>query len=168
MKPKYLVAENGKLYFGSGWILPFRILGKSYFALSQIKNWINKNWYCHIAGHLFKYIFFNFQNTSLTWDTDDPEFTSCFEKTVLVWGPCLFLWLFSGLEIYYITSSKKKDIPWNWLNIFKLSITSALCILMISDFVTSLQKSRTEVVPSVDIYTPLFKLVSLVSIHFHY
>ncbi|XP_030761803.1 multidrug resistance-associated protein 1 isoform X2 [Sitophilus oryzae] len=103
-----------------------------------------------------------FWNLSLTWETDDPRFTPCFEKTVLVWIPCLFLWLFSGLEVYYITNSKKKDIPWNWLNVSKLAVTGILCVLMLSDFVTSLSSSKTEFVPSVDIYTPIFKLLSFI------
>ena len=113
---------------------------------------------------LYLKLFFHLQNTSLTWYTDDPEFTTCFEKTVLVWIPCIFLWLFSGLEVYYIVSSKKKDISWNWLNVAKLTVTGVLCILMLSDFITNLRKSRTDFVPSVDIVTHLLKLVSFVSI----
>ncbi|XP_066145734.1 multidrug resistance-associated protein 1 isoform X1 [Euwallacea fornicatus] len=101
-----------------------------------------------------------FWNTSLTWETDDPDFTICFEKTILVWIPCVFLWVFAGLEVYYIVSSIKKDIPWNWLNLTKLAVTSALNVLMISDFVWNMHKSRTDSIPNVDIYTPLLKLVS--------
>ncbi|CAH1122634.1 unnamed protein product [Ceutorhynchus assimilis] len=111
-----------------------------------------------------------FWNRSLTWDTDDPDFTKCFEKTVLVWGPCFFLWLFVGLEVYYIKNSKKKDIPWNWINCSKLFVTSALSLLMISDLVTSLQNFSTDFVPSVDIYTPLLKLATfaLTAVLIHY
>ncbi|XP_076266256.1 multidrug resistance-associated protein 1-like isoform X3 [Rhynchophorus ferrugineus] len=101
-----------------------------------------------------------FWNSSLTWYTDDPDFTPCFEKTVLVWVPCLFLWCFSALEVYYIIKSKKKDIPWNWFNVLKLGITSVVSLLMLSDFATNLRKSSSEFVPSVDIYTPVFKLLS--------
>lgn len=61
-----------------------------------------------------------FQNVNLTWNTTSPDFTPCFEKTVLVWVPCIFLWVFSPMEVYYILNSKQKDIPWTWLNISKL------------------------------------------------
>ncbi|ERL88450.1 hypothetical protein D910_05836 [Dendroctonus ponderosae] len=98
-----------------------------------------------------------FWNTSLTWQTDDPDFTICFEKTVLVWVPCLFLCLFTGLEIFYITNSTRRDIPWNLLNSSKVFVTAALCILMISDFITSLHKSSSQFVPSVDICQPVVK-----------
>ncbi|KAJ8967485.1 hypothetical protein NQ314_002799 [Rhamnusium bicolor] len=103
-----------------------------------------------------------FWNTNLTWNTEDPEFTKCFEKTVLIWIPCLFLWTFSSLEVYYIINSKRRNIPWNWLNISKLVITGAISILTISDLVNSLKStvSNDVVVYSVDIYTPVIKLFS--------
>ncbi|XP_050310916.1 multidrug resistance-associated protein 1 isoform X2 [Anthonomus grandis grandis] len=104
-----------------------------------------------------------FWNSSLTWNNTDPTFTPCFEKTVLVWIPCLFLWLFSSLEIYYIANSKNKNIPMNWLNSLKLAVTGALCVLMLSDFITSLQSSNSDSdVSTVDIYTPLLKLVTFI------
>ncbi|XP_060530036.1 multidrug resistance-associated protein 1-like isoform X5 [Cylas formicarius] len=102
-----------------------------------------------------------FWNSTLTWDTDDPDFTKCFEKTVLVWIPCVFLWLFSSLEVYYIASSKKKDIPWNFLNCFKLLVTGGVCVLMLSDFVTNVKMTSTRDVPPVDIYSPIIKLASV-------
>ncbi|KAL1498078.1 hypothetical protein ABEB36_008934 [Hypothenemus hampei] len=101
-----------------------------------------------------------FWNTSQTWDTDDPDFTRCFEKTVLVWIPCIFLWCFTGLEVFYITNSSKRDIPWNLLNCTKSALISVLCILMLNDFATSFKSNLEGGVPSVDIYTPLIKLVT--------
>ncbi|KAG5890605.1 hypothetical protein JTB14_005118 [Gonioctena quinquepunctata] len=103
-----------------------------------------------------------FWNRTLTWDTDDPELTKCFEKTVLVWIPCIFLWTFSSLEVYYIFNSKRRDIPWNWLNLLKLGVIGTLIVLTLSDIVTTF-KSATEtdsVVYSVDICSPLIKVFS--------
>lgn len=115
---------------------------------------------------LDKYCGSEFWNNSLTWDTDDPELTKCFEKTVLVWIPCIFLWIFSPLEVCYIINSKRRDIPWSWLNISKLAITAVLCILALSDLTTSFKSAAASdsVVPSVDIFSPLIKLLSIVSI----
>ncbi|XP_074036471.1 multidrug resistance-associated protein 1-like [Leptinotarsa decemlineata] len=103
-----------------------------------------------------------FWNETLTWDTNDPELTKCFEKTVLVWIPCLFLWAFSSLEVFYIFDSKKRDVPWNWLNLLKLGVTCTLAVLTSSDIVTifkSAAENNSEVY-SVDIYSPLIKLFS--------
>uniref|UniRef100_A0A4W3IKJ1 Multidrug resistance-associated protein 1 n=1 Tax=Callorhinchus milii TaxID=7868 RepID=A0A4W3IKJ1_CALMI len=43
-------------------------------------------------------------DSNLTWHTQDPDFTICFKKTVLIWIPCIFLWLcfpFYTLFLYY-------------------------------------------------------------------
>ncbi|XP_015378037.1 PREDICTED: multidrug resistance-associated protein 1-like, partial [Diuraphis noxia] len=61
-----------------------------------------------------------FWDWNTSWNTTDPDVTLCFEKTALVWSPCLFLWLFSPLEVYYLVHSRYRDIPWNWLNLSKL------------------------------------------------
>lgn len=69
-----------------------------------------------------KYFFISdglLQNVSVTWNTNNPDLTPCFEKTVLAWIPCLFLWIFSPLEVFYMLSSKQRNIPWSWLNISK-------------------------------------------------
>ncbi|XP_049823779.1 multidrug resistance-associated protein 1 isoform X4 [Aethina tumida] len=104
----------------------------------------------------------DFWDYNLSWNTTDPDLTKCFERTVLVWFPCAFLWTFSILEIYYITNSKKRDIPWNWLNVSKLVVTAALCVLSATDLVTSVKNAKSEdgSVPKVDIYTPVIKILS--------
>lgn len=76
------------------------------------------------------------QNTTTTWEVEDPDFNICFEKTVLVWIPCVFLWCLSPLDVLYIAKSRLRSVPWSWLNISKLvSAFSgfwivAMCILM--------------------------------------
>ncbi|KAI2474232.1 hypothetical protein C4B38_000299, partial [Diabrotica virgifera virgifera] len=106
-----------------------------------------------------------FWDTNLTWNTNDPEFTPCFEKTVLVWIPCIFLWVFAGLEVFYIFNSKRRNIPWNWLNLSKLAITATLIVLTISDIVNSFKTAgnRGSEVNDVDIYSPLIKILTFTS-----
>jgi ATP-binding cassette subfamily C (CFTR/MRP) protein 1 len=100
-----------------------------------------------------------FWNSSLSWYTSDPDLTKCFERTVLVWVPCVFLWTFSSLEVYYILHSKKRDIPWNWVNVSKLLGTAVLFVLTVTDLVTSINSSESDTY-NVDIYTPIIKLLS--------
>ncbi|CAH1990666.1 unnamed protein product [Acanthoscelides obtectus] len=103
-----------------------------------------------------------FWNWTLSWNTTDPDITKCFEKTVLVWIPCFFLWTFAALEVYYILSSKKRNVPWNWFNISKLTIIVALIVLTLVDLVTAFKSaaSSESAVYSVDIYSPLIKIFS--------
>jgi len=68
----------------------------------------------------FSFFFPPLQDWNLSWNTTDPDVTLCFEKTVLIWMPCLFIWLFAPLEVYYLVKSKYRDIPWNWLNLAKM------------------------------------------------
>nr|CAD7457915.1 unnamed protein product [Timema tahoe] len=101
------------------------------------------------------------QDTNLTWNTTDPDLTPCFQKTVLVWIPCSFLWLFSSLETYYILHSKTKNVPWNWLNISKIILTALLIVLSIADvgLVASRHSNEFETF-SVDYYTPIIRMVT--------
>nr|CAD7573697.1 unnamed protein product [Timema californicum] len=102
-----------------------------------------------------------FWDTNLTWNTTDPDLTPCFQKTVLVWIPCSFLWLFSSLETYYILHSKTKNVPWNWLNISKIILTAILIVLSIADvWLVASRRSNEFETFSVDYYTPIIRMVT--------
>ncbi|CAI6345192.1 unnamed protein product [Macrosiphum euphorbiae] len=102
-----------------------------------------------------------FWDWNLSWNTTDPDVTPCFEKTFLVWTPCLFLWLFSPLEIYYLVNSKYREIPWNWLNMGKVAGVTILSIISITDVVYAIIRYLLGMaVFNVDIYTPFIKLIT--------
>ncbi|XP_021917145.1 multidrug resistance-associated protein 1 isoform X2 [Zootermopsis nevadensis] len=102
-----------------------------------------------------------FWNSNETWYTENPELSPCFQNTVLVWIPCLFLWVFSPLETYYILHSKTRNIPWNWLNITKLVLTVVLVILATADLGRSVHLSANgESVSSADFYSPIIKIAT--------
>uniref|UniRef100_A0A8D8XGU9 ABC-type glutathione-S-conjugate transporter n=2 Tax=Cacopsylla melanoneura TaxID=428564 RepID=A0A8D8XGU9_9HEMI len=102
-----------------------------------------------------------FWDQNLTWDTPNgtlPELTPCFESTVLVWTPCLFLWLFSPLEAYYLINSKFRDIPWNLFNRSKLLFTSVLILISLLDFGHAIIYGGY----TVSYLTPLIKLLTFI------
>ncbi|XP_049867758.1 multidrug resistance-associated protein 1 isoform X3 [Pectinophora gossypiella] len=105
-----------------------------------------------------------FWDSNLTWYTDSPELTPCFEKTVLVWVPCIYLWVFACLEAYYILNSKERNIPWNMLNISKLIITFLLIVLKFVDLGVTVHRSskedEEEEVFNADYYCPIIKLLT--------
>ena len=41
----------------------------------------------------FIMVLFYLQDIDLTWNTGSPDFTSCFQETVLVWAPAAWLWV---------------------------------------------------------------------------
>lgn len=99
----------------------------------------------------------------MTWNTDDPDFTPCFQHTVLIWIPCIFLLVFSPLEFHFIKHSKYADIPWNFINISRFIITLTLIGLTLCDFITANALHGTDGVYDVHIVTPLIKLITFVS-----
>lgn len=98
----------------------------------------------------------------MTWYTDDPDFTKCFEKTVLVLVPVIFFWGFLPLEFYWLKKSRNRDVPWNWKNIIKFLIISAVSVLSVADLLSNLSEDVALV--KVDIFMPLLKVATFVSI----
>jgi len=62
-----------------------------------------------------------FWDTNLTWYTDQPDFTSCFHKTFLIYFPCSILWILTPLELWLNERNKKGDISWSRVNLLKLA-----------------------------------------------
>lgn len=83
---------------------------------------------------------------------------------MLVWVPCAFLWLFSGIEIYYFLNSKNKNIPYTWLFISKQILIITLILLNIVDLGIAIYKSTYKEVYNVDYCTPIIRIVTFVSI----
>lgn len=113
-----------------------------------------------------KYLFLIFsQNTTLSWNTTNPELTECFQKTVLVWVPCIYLWLAAFLDAYYVLNSKEKNIPWNPLNITKLIVTCLLIVLKFVDLGVAVHRASADEnnVFNADYFSPALKIATFVS-----
>ncbi|XP_044597666.1 multidrug resistance-associated protein 1 isoform X6 [Cotesia glomerata] len=101
-----------------------------------------------------------FWDLNVTWNTTDPDLTPCFQNTVLVWSPCIFLWTFSLLEAYYLINSKRKNIPYTWKFISKGVLTAVLIVLSIVDLSVAIHNSNYTTVFNVDYYTPFIKIIT--------
>ncbi|XP_060605290.1 multidrug resistance-associated protein 1-like [Ruditapes philippinarum] len=62
-----------------------------------------------------------------TLDVATPVFSSCFLDTVLIWGPCAFLWIMSPFFLIYIYQGKRLT-P---LPLSKISVSKAICSFLI-------------------------------------
>ena len=59
-----------------------------------------------------------FQNEALLLNNSWPQFTSCFQSTVLVWAPCGWLWVALPFYLGYIASLREwTTLPVNVFNI---------------------------------------------------
>ncbi|XP_045473551.1 multidrug resistance-associated protein 1-like isoform X2 [Harmonia axyridis] len=108
-----------------------------------------------------------FWNESITWNTNQPNFTDCFEETISIWIPSLFLWLFSGLEIYYYCNSSKRKIPWNLLNSMKTVIALVLCFLVAVKGILSMNDEADTHIYIEDYMTPIIEFSTLVLVMVH-
>ena len=104
-------------------------------------------------------------DSNFTWNTEDPDFTPCFHKTVLVYLPCAFLWVFALLDQVQSWKSLARNCPWSWNNIAKLSITSLLSILCIVEILSidvnrskSVEDGETFITGLLNFYVYLLKV----------
>ena len=68
-------------------------------------------------------------DSDLTWNTENPDFTTCFHQTVLIYVPCFLLWILSPLQVYQAKKSIDSFVPWSLLSLLKFGLTSSLIIL---------------------------------------
>lgn len=72
------------------------------------------------------------------------------------------MWLFSLMELYYIRSSKDRDIPWGFLNVSKLVINVGLILLSTADAIMAVTHDNATI-SSVHLYSPIIKIATFVS-----
>ena len=101
---------------------------------------------------------------SVTWNTENPDFTPCFHNTVLVFAPTIFLLLFSPLELYFQASSHNRNIPWCVLNILRLVLTFLLVVVVLAELILNLTTEREVFIsdflaPAVKTFTFSFSII---------
>ncbi|XP_032583422.1 multidrug resistance-associated protein 1 isoform X5 [Drosophila sechellia] len=104
-----------------------------------------------------------FWNATETWYTNDPDFTPCFEQTVLVWTPCAFYWTFVIFDFYYLKASLDRNIPWNKLNVSKALVNLGLLVITALDLIMALvKKGGDSELPlyDLDVWGPIIKFAT--------
>ncbi|KAM8717859.1 hypothetical protein ACLKA7_004542 [Drosophila subpalustris] len=104
-----------------------------------------------------------FWDANETWWTTDPDFSPCFEQTVLVWTPCAFYWLFVLFDFWYLKASLDKNIPWNKVSISKLLFNIGLLVITVLDLIMAfVKKGGDSELPlyAVDVWGPIIKIAT--------
>ncbi|NWI49193.1 MRP1 protein, partial [Calyptomena viridis] len=70
---------------------------------------------------------------NLTWHTEDPDFTQCFQNTVLVWIPCIYLWVCFPVYFLYLRRHDRGYIQMSNLNKAKTALGLILWIVCWAD-----------------------------------
>uniref|UniRef100_A0A5F8G3T3 Multidrug resistance-associated protein 1 n=1 Tax=Monodelphis domestica TaxID=13616 RepID=A0A5F8G3T3_MONDO len=70
---------------------------------------------------------------NITWHTDNPDFTKCFQNTVLVWVPCVYLWACFPFYFLYLCRHNRGYIQMIHLNKAKTALGFLLWIVCWAD-----------------------------------
>ncbi|XP_016785000.1 multidrug resistance-associated protein 1 isoform X4 [Pan troglodytes] len=80
---------------------------------------------------------------NVTWNTSNPDFTKCFQNTVLVWVPCFYLWACFPFYFLYLSRHDRGYIQMTPLNKTKTALGFLLWIVCWADlFYSFWERSR--------------------------
>ncbi|KAG7161405.1 Multidrug resistance-associated protein 1-like 4, partial [Homarus americanus] len=113
----------------------------------------------NLTDPLSKFCGHPFWNVSTAWDTYDPDLGLCLERTVLVWGPCLFLWVCAPAYIMKQRQTSEPAIPSSPLLYFKVVFS----LLAAAAAVAELSLVEILSASSYDFVTPLTLILSYAS-----
>uniref|UniRef100_A0A673I2T8 Multidrug resistance-associated protein 1 n=1 Tax=Sinocyclocheilus rhinocerous TaxID=307959 RepID=A0A673I2T8_9TELE len=109
-----------------------------------------------------------FWDWNRTWQTHNPDLTPCFQNTVLVWIPCLYLWLFAPFYILYLKRNDRGYICMTHLNRAKTVIGFTLWLICWADvFYSFWERSHGAAIAPVYLVSPTMLGVTMVRPGFH-
>lgn len=89
-------------------------------------------------------------NTSISWNTADPDVSVCLQKSLLIWVPCGFLWLLAPFLIYRLFRSKSLYIPFTLLNIIQTVLAAGLAVFAVADLIYFSSKDQKDTADVLD------------------
>ncbi|XP_054168602.1 multidrug resistance-associated protein 1-like [Oppia nitens] len=107
----------------------------------------------------------SFWDNNLSWNTNSPELTECFNKTILVWIPFIFLLLFSPILIRVLIKSNQ-TIAWNYYNKIRQIVATVSVIIAIAECVAVVVKHNDDsldndtIASAPDIIATIVRLIS--------
>ncbi|KAK2159275.1 hypothetical protein LSH36_155g02029 [Paralvinella palmiformis] len=107
-----------------------------------------------------------FWNLNLTWYTQHPDFTLCFQRTVVAWVAPAFLWLLLPIYAVCLCNMTGTSIPCNKMNSSKTIISALLALLSLADLVKSLKNQYfdEEDQPLVMFVTPAILMATYLTV----
>ncbi|XP_063171075.1 multidrug resistance-associated protein 1-like [Candoia aspera] len=87
-----------------------------------------------------------FWDWNLTWHTERPDFTPCFQNTALAWTPCLFLWVSFPLYFAYLRRHGRGYIQMSHLNKAKTTLGLLLWLVCWADLFYSFWERNRNIV----------------------
>ncbi|XP_050687068.1 multidrug resistance-associated protein 1-like [Eriocheir sinensis] len=98
-------------------------------------------------------------NASAVWHSEAPRFGRCAERTVLLWVPCLMLWVTAPFYAFLLKRRPYDPIPWSALAYVKVMVTGLLLVAAAAEGVWAVVGGYGTVTPA-DILAPPLLLVT--------
>uniref|UniRef100_A0A8D0WJL2 Multidrug resistance-associated protein 1 n=1 Tax=Sus scrofa TaxID=9823 RepID=A0A8D0WJL2_PIG len=96
-----------------------------------------------------------FWEWNVTWNTSNPDFTKCFQNTVLVWVPCSYLWVCFPFYFLYLSRHDRGYIQMTHLNKAKTALGFLLWIVCWADlFYSFWERSLGKLLAPVFLVSP--------------
>jgi hypothetical protein len=96
-------------------------------------------------------------NTKILYSSD-PDFTVCFQLTILKWAPCFMLWIVAPLWTYMLTRGVQHKLKFSLVSLLKIVATVALILIELVHLIRAYSESKFMVF----YMTPLILIVSYV------
>ncbi|XP_041062098.1 multidrug resistance-associated protein 1 isoform X2 [Carcharodon carcharias] len=105
-----------------------------------------------------------FWDSNKTWYTDNPDFTRCFQLTILVWIPCIYIWICFPFYFLFLRYHDRGYIRMSILNKIKTVLGFVLWLICWTDlFYTFWERSEGLGQAPVYIVSPAILGVTMVS-----
>ncbi|XP_027626858.1 multidrug resistance-associated protein 1 [Tupaia chinensis] len=92
---------------------------------------------------------------NVTWYTSNPDFTKCFQNTILMWVPCVYLWGCFPLYFLYLSRHDRGYIQMTHLNKAKTALGFLLWIVCWADlFYSFWERSQGALLAPVFLVSP--------------
>nr|XP_037273420.1 multidrug resistance-associated protein 1-like [Rhipicephalus microplus] len=103
-----------------------------------------------------------FWDTDLSWNRrTNPDLTTCFQDTVMLWVPCSLLWFSAPFEFIAMAKSTNRRRPWTLLNITKLFFSLVLIAISLGELINCFVRlGRGFPLYPVDYAAPSIRLVT--------
>lgn len=89
-----------------------------------------------------------FWDWNRTWNTPSPDVTPCFQNTVLVWLPCVYLWISAPLYLLHLRRNNRGYICMTHLNKAKTAVGFLLWMVCWSDVFYSFWEAGSSSAPA--------------------
>ncbi|CAC5385161.1 ABCC1 [Mytilus coruscus] len=83
----------------------------------------------NLCGSPLKGVRYRGKDSNLTWDGDWPEFTECFQDTILVWITSGWIWITAPFYVIYLAKLSPTRCQWTLKTYTKLVLTVLLLAL---------------------------------------